>query len=84
MQLLKPFGIERFYTDGWGGYTRILDQSPHEVGKHYIQRIEHKPLTLRTRIKRLARKTICFSKSEWLHDIVIGLFMNRCEFDLAV
>jgi hypothetical protein len=30
-------------------------------------------LTLRTRIKRLARKTICFSKSIWLHDPVIGL-----------
>lgn len=23
---------------------------------------------------------ICFSKSEWLHDIVIGLFINRYEF----
>ncbi|HYQ92777.1 MAG TPA: IS1 family transposase, partial [Candidatus Competibacteraceae bacterium] len=35
-------------------------------------------------IKRLARKTICFSKREQMHDIVIGLFMNRYEFGLAV
>ena len=41
-------------------------------------------LTLRTRIKRLARKTICFSKSTELHDIVIGLFVNRYEFGLSV
>jgi len=32
------------------------------------------------RLKRLTRKTICFSKSEEVHDIVIGLFINRYEF----
>ena len=84
MQLLTPFGIKRFYTDGWGGYTRILEENQHEVGKHYTQKIERKHLTLRTRIKRLARKTICFSKSEWMHDIVIGLFVNRYEFGLSI
>lgn len=35
MQLLTPFGIERFYTDGWGGYTRVLNGDQHEVGKHF-------------------------------------------------
>lgn len=84
MVLLAPFGIGRFYTDGWGAYARILNEDQHEVGKHYTQRIERKHLNLRTRIKRLARKTICFSKSEWLHDIVIGLFINRYEFGRAV
>lgn len=42
--------------------------------------IEGKHLTLQARIKRLARKTICFSKSENMHDLVIGLFINREEF----
>jgi insertion element IS1 protein InsB len=46
--------------------------------------MERTHLTLRTRIKRLVRKTICFSKSTTLHDIVIGLFINRYEFGLAV
>lgn len=84
MQLLTPFGIKQFYTDGWGGYARLLDEDQHEVGKHYTQKIERKHLTLRTRIKRLTRKTICFSKSEWMHDTVIGLFVNRYEFGLPV
>jgi insertion element IS1 protein InsB len=35
---------------------------------------------LRTRIKRLVRRTICFSKTERMHDLVIGLFINRYEF----
>jgi IS1 transposase len=30
----------------------------------------------RTRIKRLVRRTICFSKTERMHDLVIGLFVN--------
>ncbi|MEP1079844.1 IS1 family transposase [Leptolyngbya sp. FACHB-16] len=84
MALLAPFGIYRFYTGGWGAYARILDEDSHEVGKHHTQKIERKHLNLRTRIKRLARKTICFSKSERLHDTVIGLFINRYEFGRAI
>src|SRR5512144_2963001 len=81
--LLEPFGISRFYTDGWGAYDRNLDPEQHIIGKDNTQRIERKHLTLRTRIKRLARKTICFSKKQQRHDIVIGLFVNRYESGLA-
>lgn len=55
-----------------------------QVSKYKMQKIERKHLTLRTRIKRLARKTICFSKSEEMHDLVIGLFINRYEFGLDI
>ena len=82
--LLEPFGIMQFYTDGWGAYERHLDPSLHTVGKRNTQKIERKHLTLRTRIKRLARKTICFSKSILMHDVVIGLFINRFEFGLNI
>ncbi len=82
--LLEPFGISHFYTDDWGAYERHLDPEQHLIGKENTQKIERKHLSLRTRIKRLARKTICFSKKEQMHDIVIGLFVNRYEFGLAV
>ena len=82
--LLEPFGVTQFYTDGWGAYERHLEPALHTVGKANTQTIERKHLTLRTRIKRLARKTICFSKSVWLHDAVIGLFINRYEFGLDI
>jgi insertion element IS1 protein InsB len=39
---------------------------------------------LRTRIKRLVRRTICFSKTDHMHDLVIGLFSNRDEFGRAL
>jgi insertion element IS1 protein InsB len=82
--LLEPFGITRFFTDHWGAYVRHLTPEIHVPGKRNTQQIERKQLTLRTRIKRLARKTICFSRSTEMHDIVIGLFVNRYEFGLSV
>jgi len=82
--LFEPFGITQFDTDGWGAYERHLEPVFHTVGKVKTQTIERQHLTLRTRIKRLARKTICFSKSTWLHDVVIGLGINRDEFGLSV
>jgi insertion element IS1 protein InsB len=82
--LLAPFGITRYDTDSGGAYTRHLDADEHQPGKRNTQKIERKHLTLRTRIKRLVRQTICFSKSIQMHDIVIGLFVNRYECGLRV
>ena len=82
--LLEPFGLTRFYTDHWGAYTRHLDPDVHSPGKRNTQKIERQHLTLRARIKRLVRKTICFSKTIQMHDIVLGLFVNRYAFGLLV
>ena len=82
--LLEPFGLTHYSTDKWGAYTRHLDPQQHTASKRSTQKIERKHLTLRTRIKRLVRKTICFSKSTQMHDIVIGLFVNRYAFGRPV
>ena len=78
--LLEPFGITQFYTDGWGAYERHIAPEQHHVGKENTQKIESTHNHLRTRIKRLVRRTLCFSKTEHMHDLVIGLFINRYEF----
>ncbi len=82
--LLEPLGIRRLYTDHGGAYTRHLASEVPSPGKRHTQKIERKHLTRRTRIKRLVRKTICFSKSIQRHDIVLGLFVNRYAFGLLV
>ena len=82
--LLEPFSITRFYTDGWGAYERHIDPEQHHVGKENTQKIESKHINLRARIKRLVRRTICFSKTITMHDLVIGLFINRYEFGVAL
>ena len=82
-KLLKPFDIRRYYSDAFACYCKLLPNKQHTVCKSNTQRIERKNLTLRTRIKRLARKTICFSKCQKMHDIVIGLVINILEFGLV-
>jgi len=79
-ELLEPFGIRMFHSDDWGSYQRNIEPGHHTIGKKHTQAIERKNLTLRTRIKRLCRKTICFSKSIVMHDIVVGLVINILEF----
>jgi insertion element IS1 protein InsB len=81
---LEPFGITRYYTDGWSAYERHIDANKHRVVKDYTQKIESKHINLRARIKRLVRRTICFSKTERMHDLVIGLFINRYELGLPI
>ena len=82
--LLAPLGITHYYTDKAGVYQRHLPTAQHTVGKLSMQKIERKHLTLRTRLKRLARTTLCFSRSFLMHDLLIGLYMNRVEFGRAV
>jgi len=81
--LLTRLGITRYYTDKAGVYQRHLPPEQHTVGKLTMQKIERKHLTLRTRLKRLARKTLSFSRSRVMHDLIIGLYMNHVEFGCA-
>lgn len=83
-KFLKAFPIEIYYSDNWTSYKKHIEKDKHKIGKKNTQKIERKNLTLRTRIKRLARKTICYSKTEYMHDIIIGLFINTFEFGLSI
>jgi insertion element IS1 protein InsB len=64
--------------------TLHLDPDQQTVGKQHMQKIERKHTTLPARIKRLVRRTICFSTSIQMHDIVIGLFINRFAYGRAI
>jgi insertion element IS1 protein InsB len=83
-ELLTPFGPEHSYTDGAGVDGRHLPAAAHTSGKANPQQIERKPLTWRTRLKRVARKAIGFSQSVFMHDTVIGLFVNRYGFGTPI
>jgi insertion element IS1 protein InsB len=67
-------------SDDWGSYARQVPKEKHLTGKIFTQRFERNNLTLRTRIKRLARRTICFSCSVELHEKVIGAFIEKYMF----
>jgi insertion element IS1 protein InsB len=68
-------------TDGLGAYHRCLpEEYVHIVGKDKTWKIERKNLNFRTHLKRLNRRTICFSKKEEIHDNVIGMYIEKYYF----
>lgn len=77
LKLLGDTPIKHYYTDDWGAYSRLLPNSMHTIGKDLTWKIERKNLNFRTHIKRLNRKTICFSKNEQVHDNVIGMYIEK-------
>ena len=74
---LAIFPIAAYYTDNWQSYAKYIPAHQHVVGKQYTLKIERCNLTLRTHVKRLHRKTICFSKNEAIHDHVIGMYIEH-------
>jgi insertion element IS1 protein InsB len=73
---LSAFNIIHYDTDDWQSYSKYLPAEKHCIGKSWTQSIERENLNFRTHLKRLARRTICFSKSIQMHHIVIGLYLN--------
>jgi insertion element IS1 protein InsB len=77
---LSVFRITRYYTDDRQSYRKYIPASKHIVGKADTRKTERKNLNFRTHLKRLNRKTICFSKDARIHDNVIGMYINRYYF----
>lgn len=80
LKLLEPYSIKTVYADNNYAYKDKISENRLITGKKDTQQIERDHLTLRTRIKRLARKTICFSKNKEIHMAVIGTFINTYFF----
>ena len=83
LALLEPYSIGTVYADNNYAYQNRISPDKLVSGKKNTQKIERDHLTLRTRIKRLCRKTICFSKSKEIHIAVIGTFINIFFFGRA-
>jgi len=79
-EMLLQFPIKRYYTDDWSAYSKYIPENMHRTGKDNTWKIERKNLNFRTHLKRLSRRTICFSKDEQIHDNVIGMYIERYYF----
>ncbi|MDR1347368.1 MAG: IS1 family transposase, partial [Prevotellaceae bacterium] len=76
-ELLKAFSIRKYHTGAWESYSKYIPTDRHRSGKDKTWKIERKNLNFRTHLKKLNRRTICFSKNEQIHDNVIGMYMER-------
>jgi insertion element IS1 protein InsB len=83
LALLSGLNVEitSVFSDDTFVYYDAVPQNILQTGKGNTQRIERKHLTFRTRFKRLARKTICYSKSLEMHTTLFGLLINTLEFN---
>ena len=77
LEKLSECRITRFYSDDWESYQKLIPSYRHWIGKMGTQRIERQNLNFRTHLKRLQRRTICFSKSLEMHNAVIKLYINH-------
>lgn len=69
--------VQCFFTDHWKSYRKTLDPQRHVTGKKGTQNIERCNLNFRTHIKRLQRRTICFSKSIEMHLNLIKIYIHH-------
>ena len=79
---LQPSSVKFFYSDEWAAYAKTLPAHKHYIGKEETRHIERRNLTFRTRLKRLQRRTICFSKNEEMHDAVIKMHIHHSNHQI--
>jgi len=86
LALLADLKIEivAVYSDDNFAYHEAIPRGVLQTGKRNTQKIERKHLTFRTRLKRLARKTICYSKSRDMHILMVSLLINSLEFGIQL
>lgn len=64
------------YTDRLNIYPTLIPAELHRKSAHRINHIERMNLTLRNGLKRLSRKTICYTKSEKVMEACLQLFFS--------
>jgi IS1 family transposase len=62
------------YTDKLQLYRQLLPATMHCNKQHCTNNIERKNLSLRTHLKRLSRRTICYTKSKLLLESCLRLY----------
>lgn len=72
---LKTLDPKRIYTDKLNIYPGLIDKEIHKASAYQINHIERFNLTLRTHLKRLNRKTICFSKSKEMLENCLRIYL---------
>ena len=73
LDTLKLSEAKKVYTDGLDIYRSLLPKETHKVRPYHINKVERKNLDLRNCLKRLTRKTICYSKSRAMLEASVRL-----------
>lgn len=66
---------KKIFTDKLNIYSSLIDKTIHRANAYKINHIERFNLTLRTHLKRLSRRTICFSKSKEMLENCLRIYL---------
>mgnify|MGYP003254343934 FL=1 len=74
LETLRLSDAKRVYTDRLRNYRSLIETKIHWTSLYRINHIERHNLTIRTHLKRLARKTICFSRSAVILSAILKIY----------
>lgn len=72
--------MDKYYTDD----REYIPPEKHRTGKNNTWKIECKNLNFMTHLKRLDRKTVCFSKNGTVHYNVTGMYIETFYYKTGV
>jgi insertion element IS1 protein InsB len=67
-------GVKTIRTDRLNIYQALIPSARHMANAYNINHIERNNLNLRTHLKRLSRRTICFSKSRSMLEACLRIY----------
>jgi insertion element IS1 protein InsB len=74
LDTLKLSCAKKIFTDRLKNYKSLIEGKFHSVKRFGTNHIERMNLTLRTHLKRLNRRTICFSKSLMVLNSILRIY----------
>uniref|UniRef100_UPI0035214813 IS1 family transposase n=1 Tax=Alistipes indistinctus TaxID=626932 RepID=UPI0035214813 len=74
LETLRLSDAKRVYTDRLRNYRSLIETKIHRTSLYGTNHIERHNLTIRTHLKRLARKTICFSRSAVILSAILKIY----------
>jgi IS1 family transposase len=74
----------KLHTDKFPLYENLIPETMHTKTKYSINHIERKNLSIRTHLKRLSRKTICFSRSVEMLEACLKIYFWGREQGLSL
>ena len=74
LETLRLSDAKWVYTDRLRNYRSLIETKIHRTSLYGTNHIERHNLTIRTHLKRLARKTICFSRSAVILSAILKIY----------
>jgi insertion element IS1 protein InsB len=74
---IKDIPVTNYASDDWNAYQDFIPANKHLVGKQYTNSIEGFNSNFRLFLKRLNRRTKCYSKTQEMLNICLKLYINH-------